>query len=645
MPPGSISLVVTDGASAMVAAHGLVRAHHPTVATAVCASHTIHNFFKDVGKIGAVDTLISKGQKVADLFKNREATRHTLARYSRPHLRRELGVVIGAETRFGSNFLVLHRLLRLRAALTSVVTDAVIRNLAAADKTVAATLEPISDPVFWLDVELLVGVLWPAMLLLRLLDSDLPVMGLVVHGWRALRVRLESSAAETEWGRASTDAHRTIREGEVREIVECLDARTSNIGPIHYAAYLTNPMLLGVSSIDDAAAVQRLKEYASTVFADDPRAQAKVLLALQQLVEFKAQQGRFNDAGALDAAKAVVVQPGKGLLPAGWWQVHGHHAPVLRAVAIKALSQVVSVGAAERGHKTYNFVQTKIRNRLASSTVSKLIVVHQSLRMQVKAEEEEQADADAQLEAALKGIDEWWAEEMDIVDAPGIADWATADPLGGGGRGDARPVFKAWRKGWEVERIKDVQAGPAFRRKYVGMRVPLKDEGEEKLWKVTDCTYNKAPRMKVWEARLVGCLEEGEGVEERKGQHEEAINVPIDKHLLLGIVNAAGHNDGLLPSRRTHTHGSARCVSLLHTDASPPAAAATPSVVSIIGKRAERNRALALIQAKVGGRSFGAASPAHTVVRAPLRCVGFLMGTWRGCGCVACLRAWPDHRG
>lgn len=55
------------------------------------------------------------------------------------------------------------------------------------------------------------------------------------------------------------------------------------------------------------------------------------------------------------------------------------------------------------------------------------------------------------------------------------------------------------------------------------------------------------------------------------------------------------------------------------------------SVVSIIGKRAERDKALALIQAKVGGRSFGASSPSNTIVRAPLRCVGFLMGTWRGC--------------
>jgi hypothetical protein len=50
-------------------------------------------------------------------------------------------------------------------------------------------------------------------------------------------------------------------------------------------------------------------------------------------------------------------------------------------------------------------------------------------------------------------------------------------------------------------------------------------------------------------------------------------------------------------------------------------------VVSLIGKRAERDKALALIQAKVGGRPFGNSNPANTVVRAPLRCVGFLMGT------------------
>ncbi len=77
-------------------------------------------------------------------------------------------------------------------------------------------------------------------------------------------------------------------------------------------------------------------------------------------------------------------------------------APELKEVAVKALGQVVSVGAAERGHKTHKFLQTKIRNRMASSTASKLIVVHQSLRLRGKQDE----DDDARLAAAIAAIDE-----------------------------------------------------------------------------------------------------------------------------------------------------------------------------------------------------------------------------------------------
>ena len=64
-----------------------------------------------------------------------------------------------------------------------------------------------------------------------------------------------------------------------------------------------------------------------------------------------------------------------------------------------------------------------------------------------------------------------------------------------------------------------------------------------------------------------------------------------------------------------------------HEEELPPGS--NERLVYVIGKRAERDRALALIQAKVGGRAFGTSNPANTIVRAPLRCVGFLMGTFR----------------
>ena len=66
---------------------------HPTLATAVCLSHTIIDFFKDVGNIAAIKVLLTKGQKIAATFKNQEEPRAILDLTSMEHLGRALGVV------------------------------------------------------------------------------------------------------------------------------------------------------------------------------------------------------------------------------------------------------------------------------------------------------------------------------------------------------------------------------------------------------------------------------------------------------------------------------------------------------------------------------------------------------------------------
>ena len=395
------------------------------------------------------------------------------------------------------------------------MTDGEMKKLAN-EESVAAVVDAVKSAAFWKDVELLVDVLWPVMILLRLLDSDLPVMGVIVHGWRALRARLQSSVASATWGDVSADGSRTVGKEELDKMLGFYDARSANLGPIHYAAYLTNPALLDISKVDDPVALPGFIEYANIVFAGCEDRDAKVQKALQQLVDFKSHAGQFNNAQAVAQAREVVLVPGTGMLPSGWWSVWGLCAPELKEVAVKALGQVVSVGAAERGHKTHKFLQTKIRNRMASSTASKLIVVHQSLRLRGKQDE----DDDARLAAAIAAIDEWWAEEeMGMRDGePRVADWETAPAMGPAGADDARPQFFAWVEGWEAEKMKCMRSGPAFRKKYVGMMVELEEEDGEDgcVWEVADVVWNPAPRTSGGRRGLPAVILRGEGRRRRR---------------------------------------------------------------------------------------------------------------------------------
>ena len=538
LPDGSIALVVTDGASSMVAAQHIIQAGRKDVEVGSCHSHLVNLFFKDVANIPEVREVLTKAQMVATTFKNREKPLAVLKAQSVKHLGRELGTVVGADTRFGTHFITCHRLKRLQPALAAAIVELVMIELADVEASVSKAVAIIKDDVFWKNVGLLVDVLWPAMLLLRLLDSDVATMGIVVHAWRRLLTKVEMIAATVAWGDGS-EQERTVGRGEVEEMLACLRRRMDGaFASIHYAGYLLNPALWDLSTTNDKMAMEGFKAYCKIVFAKDPDAGAKEQSALRQLVAFKQRAGGFNDPSLRAAAEQVSVVG--SATPAGWWHENGYHALELKAVAVRALSQVASVGAAERGHKTHKFLQTKVRNRMASATASKLIAVHVGLRVAERLAAEDAEPADTGLTTALEAIEGWWAEEQEMM-GEGLSDkdWG----LDVGGQTVRKNAFFAWVEGWEAASMttKSDTAKGQFRAKYLGMKLRLEGEedGKEELRVVMDIKWDNTHRAKGWRvvAALCGDAEAGEG-----GEEGEDITMPINSALHAAIAAAADKN-------------------------------------------------------------------------------------------------------
>lgn len=536
LPRRSITLIVTDGAAVMEAVKDLLRISHPDVAAALCLSHVLNNAFKKMGLIDVIKALIAKAQKVATAFKNREVPRATLQGTTAEHLGRALGTVIGSDVRFGTHFLVLHRLLRLKDALKAAVAKHAMVELARSEAAVGEVAAIINDDVFWRDVKVVVAFLWPGMMLLRLLDSDKPAMGVAVHAWRRLRFKLGQERGQLRWGSAGLEEG-TITDEHIKQMEACVDDRSTAFGPIHYAAFMTNPALWAVSTTSDIAGMDGFKEFSKLVFLGRPNCAELADKALDQLLAYKRRAGAFGEAQALAAAEKAGLIAGD-VRPADWWEKYGYHAPELKMVAMRALGQVVSVGAAERGHKVHKFLQPKLRSRLAPETLTKLITAHVDIRLAEK-EAAEVEEEDEGLVNILRAVDEWWAQEVDMGRVQGtVEDWG----VDGSEEMQDKKIFEAKRENWEVEKMdkKVDNAKDAFKRKYVGMMLRIQveedeageDQSKEEVRQVVGIEWDNTFRQRGWRvlARKVG------------GGEEDVVKMKIDDHLIQCIIEGADLN-------------------------------------------------------------------------------------------------------
>ena len=72
-----------------------------------------------------------------------------------------------------------------------------------------------------------------------------------------------------------------------------------------------------------------------------------------------------------------------------WWFMYGNHAPTLRNLAIKVLSQNASSSACERNWSTFSLIHTKQRNQLAYPRLQQLVFCYYNMKLKIRDMEEE----------------------------------------------------------------------------------------------------------------------------------------------------------------------------------------------------------------------------------------------------------------
>ena len=96
---------------------------------------------------------------------------------------------------------------------------------------------------------------------------------------------------------------------------------------------------------------------------------------------------------------------------AEWWFMYGNHAPTLRNLALKVLSQTTSSSACERNWSTLSLIHTKQRNRLAYARLQQLVFCYYNMKLKIRAMQAETDKVDEKDYLDLLDISAEFGEE------------------------------------------------------------------------------------------------------------------------------------------------------------------------------------------------------------------------------------------
>ncbi|XP_050145920.1 uncharacterized protein LOC126621463 isoform X1 [Malus sylvestris] len=142
--------------------------------------------------------------------------------------------------------------------------------------------------------------------------------------------------------------------------------------------------------------------------------------------------------------------------PTEWWIMYGTDAPTVRKLAIKVLSQTASSSACERNWSTFALIHTKQRNKLAHSSLEKLVYCYYNMKLQIR-------DKEAEIDHVDRG------DPLDVFDIVGEDDDTEGNQLfqwirplhldDDEGNPAPRVAEEARNEGINVERVLEEEVG------------------------------------------------------------------------------------------------------------------------------------------------------------------------------------------
>jgi hAT family C-terminal dimerisation region len=205
----------------------------------------------------------------------------------------------------------------------------------------------------WKGVDAVIRLFSPIMSVLRKADSEQPCMGIVYDQMSTLLDNVSSLPLHTN--RLECEKRRA----DVRRLVA---ARWEFLHqPVHSAAYAMNPAFLSRPMPDEVI------DDLDSVLLQLCGAGTTITQLKKEWEEFREYNGPGSDEVENES-------------PHEWWYAHGRKWPNLKLIAMRILAQCPSSSPSERNWSAYDFVHSKIRNRLTQARAEKLVYIFHNLR-------------------------------------------------------------------------------------------------------------------------------------------------------------------------------------------------------------------------------------------------------------------------
>ncbi|KAI5071569.1 hypothetical protein GOP47_0013820 [Adiantum capillus-veneris] len=250
------------------------------------------------------------------------------------------------------------RLYKLRDPLLQTVVDPKWRGMSRSqDESTKYLQRRILDESFWQEVHALLVALKSVYVLLRLTDMEGSTLGLVYHLFMQMKDYVSKCDLLTIDRRS--------------DLLGCVESRWTFMSRTIYAMAAMLHSLYRLPELwSDTLLSTKQSEYVGLMFSED-----------DQLGIDKEFTNYMNGIGA-SFTRAVSLRKEATKYPLTWWHSYGRVGlPNLSRIALRILSQDCSAGACERNWSAYSLIHTKIRNRLSTSQLEKLVYCRANMRL------------------------------------------------------------------------------------------------------------------------------------------------------------------------------------------------------------------------------------------------------------------------
>ena len=348
----SVYLVVIDGGADWLAAKDMVVQKYPWIHFLHCVSHEASLIVKDICKIDEVADLLIYITDAQNWFST-----HRLGSLLKPFCQEHYGCsksfIWPAETRFAGKLLQLKRFYSMKAALQSCVQSAQYLRFDFVEDEIAPR---ITEPALWNKMNRIIKSAEPILLLLRLADQNTATLSKLKGTVDYISRKMIDSEDDTLESKISTAFHNRMPELK---------------SDIASAAWVIEPQFVAKSRNAGSDVMTAFWTVCRKVLRcnDDAEWRLKRVMIVGELTDFRMKNGGFAAENYHD------------INTCSFWSVAGCHAPNLRQVAMCLASLPCSSGEAERNWFEVKLNKTKIRNRLSSDVLHKLVFVRRFIRL------------------------------------------------------------------------------------------------------------------------------------------------------------------------------------------------------------------------------------------------------------------------